>query len=1355
MTRYLCVLFCGLIHFGVVQAADAGLRAGAAAIDISPRTLPAIRNGGFLQAISERVDDPLFARCLVLADGRETVAIAVVDSCMFPTDICDAIKARVSKRTGLPTDRILISATHTHSAPSVMSFCLGSGRDEPYTEFIVPRVAQAIEAAYQNLQSAKLGWASIDARELTNCRRWITRSDRMGVDPFGQRTVRAMMHPGYQNPDYVCPAGPIDPQLWVISVVTAESEQPLCVLANFSMHYFGAGAGFSPDYFGQVAGELESRLESPHDDQTDRFVGIMSQGTSGDLHWMDYSKPQRQINRQQYARAITEKVLAARQRIQYRDDLTLAMAQSRLKLMRRIPSADRLAWAMRINQQRGEQPPRDQAEVYAQQAQWIHENPETELVLQAIRIGDLAITALPNEVYGITGLKLKQQSPLVNTFNLELANGAEGYIPPPEQHRLGGYTTWPARSAGLEEQAEPQIVESVLSLLETVSGKSRRPLIDPANDYSRAVIDAQPIAYWRLADIVSDRAIDAVGKNHAKFTGGVALNLPGPSSDGFAGSINQSVYFAGGNLSAEVTGLPSQYSAALWFWNGLPAEARTQLGTLLARGTGSSQERLSMVREGTGMATLMFHSGAQRIAGQTPLATKTWHQVTVVRSSEWVRVFLNGNQQAEIDQAVAAPAPDSASLLFAADGQTAYGFDGKLDDIALFGRTLSAQQAHQLYVASAMTPPKTPVRPVVFSERKSDPESLKRYEQTVTDSKPVAYWNLHDPDHQTARDLIGTSDGLYEPNSQPYQPGSSTRNFSAGRVLTTVPRLANTYSVELWMRNELPVTSRPVTGYMFTRGVDGANDASGDCLGIGGTHAAPGRLFVYNGNKRSESIGGDTMIAPGGWNHVVMIRENEHVQVFLNGMPEIDGKLPITYPDRCPQLMIGGRNDNFANFQGMIDQVAVYDRRLNQAEVQSHFQAAGALAADLGQIGEFKADVADEPQPTSPEASLNQIHVRPGYQIQLVASEPLVQDPVAIDWGHDGKLWVVEMADYPLGIDGNGKPGGRVRCLSDADGDGKYETSQLFAEGLSFPNGILVWGKGVLVTAAPEILYLEDSSGDGIADVRRTLYSGFLQGNQQLRVNGLRLGLDNWVYCASGSHHSGYGKENQILSTLTGISHQIGSRDFRIRPDTGQIEPQSGPSQYGRNRDDWGNWFGVQNSHPLWHYVLADQDIRRNPHFAPPDPIRQVVTPINPPVYPAAELQKRFHSFDQSGRFTSACSGMIYRDDLLFNRVDGQQHAFTCEPFHNLVQHNIIIDDGVSFQFRRDPQESEFDFFASPDRWCRPVMVRTGPDGALWIVDMYRYMIEHPEWLPEAGKDELRPYYRFGESQGASTELCP
>ena len=416
---------------------------------------------------------------------------------------------------------------------------------------------------------------------------------------------------------------------------------------------------------------------------------------------------------------------------------------------------------------------------------------------------------------------------------------------------------------------------------------------------------------------------------------------------------------------------------------------------------------------------------------------------------------------------------------------------------------------------------------------------------------------------------------------------------------------------------------------------------------------------------------------------------------------------------RLQAILLGGRADNFAYLQGMMEEIALYDRVLSVQEIKQHFDAAGVKPIPRpDQAESAKPDRAKlaqtEPQPMEIDKAIQSIHVPVGYRVELVASEPLVRDPVAIDWGPDGRLWVVEMADYPLGMDGMGAKGGRVSFLQDTDSDGRYDKSTLFADGLSFPTGVLVWGNGILVTAAPEILYLEDTTGDGKADVQRTLYSGFLEGNQQLRVNGLRWGLDNWVYCASGSHHGGYGKDSKITALKTGIEYRVGSRDFRLRPDAGLLDPLSGTSQYGRVRDDWGSWFGVQNSYPLWHYVLADQNIRRNPHYAPPNPKHQVVTPANPPVYPASKLQKRYHSFSQSGRFTSACSPLIYRDDYLFER-GAEQHAFTCEPFHNLVQHNVISEDGVSFKARHDMLGSKTDFFASEDRWCRPVMVRTDP----------------------------------------------
>jgi putative membrane-bound dehydrogenase-like protein len=393
------------------------------------------------------------------------------------------------------------------------------------------------------------------------------------------------------------------------------------------------------------------------------------------------------------------------------------------------------------------------------------------------------------------------------------------------------------------------------------------------------------------------------------------------------------------------------------------------------------------------------------------------------------------------------------------------------------------------------------------------------------------------------------------------------------------------------------------------------------------------------------------------------------------------------------------------------------------------------------------------PPPLDPAAGLASIRVPPGFRVELAASEPEVMDPVAIDWDAEGRLWVVEMADYPEGIDGKGQPGGRVRVLEDRDGDGRHESSVLFAEGLSFPTGLLTWRDGVVVTAAPEILFLRDRDGDGRAEERRVLLEGLSEGNQQLRANGLRWGGDGRVYCAAGGHHGGHAADTELRGF--GESVKIGSRDFSFHPDRGGIRAESGPSQFGRERDDEGHWFGTQNSRALWHYVLPDAALRRNPHVAAPDPTNLLVRPLNAPVFPASRPEARFHSFENAGHFTSACSGMIYRDDLLFPRVEGKRHAFSCEPFHNLVQHNVLSADGFSFTAERADDGAGHDFFASSDRWCRPVMVRTGPDGALWVVDMYRCLIEHPAWLPEKARADLLPQYRLGDDRGRIYRILP
>ncbi len=477
------------------------ISAGAHSIDITPETLPAIHNGGFLQRTLDKVRDRLHARCFVLKSGQEIIAIAVVDSCMIPRDLCQRAKELTSQQTGIPLNRILIASTHTHTAPSVMDLCLGANADPIYSKFLPPRIAQGIALAYANLEPARIGAAVVEAPNHTHCRRWLKRPGKYAVDPFGEQTVRAMMHPGYQNPDYLGPAGPVDTGLSLLSIQSADGKRPIGLLANYSMHYFGVGGGFSADYYGRFSQLMEQKIaaadsDSNFDSKKPPFVAAMSQGTSGDLHWMDYSQPQKKnYGIDQYTSELAGIAFDAYQKIEYpKQTPVLAMAETTLVLDRRLASQKRIDWASRLNAKRGERDsgkrrPQNRPEVYAEQVAWFVAHPREELVLQAVRIGDIGITALPNEVYGITGLKLKAQSPFKITFNMELANGAAGYIPPPEQHYLGGYTTWPARTAGLEPDAEPQIVDTLLGLLEKLSGKKRRPLtVDFYNDQQREAI---------------------------------------------------------------------------------------------------------------------------------------------------------------------------------------------------------------------------------------------------------------------------------------------------------------------------------------------------------------------------------------------------------------------------------------------------------------------------------------------------------------------------------------------------------------------------------------------------------------------------------------------------------------------------------------------------------------------------------------------------------------------------------------------------------------------------------------------------------------------------------------------------
>lgn len=678
----------------IASPARAELRAGAAAIDVTPRSFPVLINGGMNSNSANGVTTPAHARAVVLDDGRERIAIVVVDSCMMSRPFLDEAKALASKRTGIRADRMLISATHAHSVPASMG-CLGTDADENYVPFLRLKLVEAIETAAANAEPARVGFAVQNAADYTALRRWIRRPDKVEVDPFGNRTVRANMHAGKVWGDVTGESGPEDPDLSILSIQALDGR-PIAVLGNFSMHYFGGEKPVSADYFGLFCEGLKARIAGSAKTGKPPFVGIMSHGCSGDIWRMDYTKqtPQKfeTIKIDEYTQGLLDLAMKAYESIDYDAGADLAMAEARLHLKYRVPDKQRLQWAQAIVERLGDRLPKSLEEVYAREQVMLHERQETDVVVQALRIGSIAIGTTPTETYALTGLKVKLQSPLENTMVIELANGGDGYIPPPEQHVLGGYNTWAARSAGLEVTAEPKIAEACVELLEQVCGKSRKPLVQSRGPAADKILESKPAAYWRLDETAGPRAVDSSGSNlDGIYEPGVVFYLEGPASKEYCrgGEVNRATHMAGGRMRARVPDLKDHYSVSMWIWNGMPLDARDIAGWIFARGRNDALkpqgDALGMIGQGEHAGKLVYQAGThQRFVGKTAIPRWTWAQVRLVRNGDRVRVYLNENSEPEIEAQVPFDLPlDVEELFFGGRGNLDSSWEGRLDEIVV------------------------------------------------------------------------------------------------------------------------------------------------------------------------------------------------------------------------------------------------------------------------------------------------------------------------------------------------------------------------------------------------------------------------------------------------------------------------------------------------------------------------------------------------------------------------------------------------------------------------------------------------------------------------------------------------
>ena len=394
----------------------------------------------------------------------------------------------------------------------------------------------------------------------------------------------------------------------------------------------------------------------------------------------------------------------------------------------------------------------------------------------------------------------------------------------------------------------------------------------------------------------------------------------------------------------------------------------------------------------------------------------------------------------------------------------------------------------------------------------------------------------------------------------------------------------------------------------------------------------------------------------------------------------------------------------------------------------------------VGRIRELEKQLRDPALPLSPEQALSQLQVADGFQVEEVACEPMVCDPVNVAFDSRGRAWVVEMGDYPSG----GGHGGRIRILEDTDHDGRFDVSKVFLDKLDYPAGVFPWKDGAIIACSPEVFWARDTDGDDRADEKKVLISGFAMGNPQHRVHGFTYGLDHRL-------HFGVGMEVRGVKTASGQTLNVIGADLSLDVEKGHAQLETGPSQFIRSQDDWGNWFGNDNMHPLFQYVIERRYFEGNERFTG-SALQQIYQPATAPiVYPIQRDADRFNDLFTANRFTSACSGILSRNRTLGEAMLGA--TLVCEPVHNLVSRAKLNPTGSSYRAQRFEADQASEWLRSQDAWFRPVRVENAPDGTLWVLDMYRRVIEHPEWIPEDW--QARIDVRAGEGLGRIYRVFP
>lgn len=445
-------------------------RAGAATSNITPDIGGNIV-GGFNPAPSQHIHDELHARCLVLDNGDKRLALVVLDLLGADEALFHEARRLTRQATGLPEECLFISCTHTHSAQSA----LGPGRQfgerklDDYQRFVARRIADGVRRAINNLAPAQIGWAvASEPREVFN-RRWYLKPGTMPVNPFGETSDLVKMNPGRGNPNLVRPAGPVDPEVSVLAVRSPEGR-PIAVYACYSLHYVGGGRPHevSADYFAIFADRLMLKLQADRLDPP--FVAMMANGTSGDVNNIDVQNPSPKRyapyeKMREVADRVSDAAMKAYASIQWHDHVPLAARLEPFEVGLRHPTSEQLARARAIISQAKDAKAKAALDyIYAVRTVQLADWPDViPILLHTLRIGQVAMAGIPCEVFVETGLAYKQKSPFKPSFIVSLSNGYYGYLPTPEQHKLGGYETWLGTNR-LEIAAADKILARLLEM---------------------------------------------------------------------------------------------------------------------------------------------------------------------------------------------------------------------------------------------------------------------------------------------------------------------------------------------------------------------------------------------------------------------------------------------------------------------------------------------------------------------------------------------------------------------------------------------------------------------------------------------------------------------------------------------------------------------------------------------------------------------------------------------------------------------------------------------------------------------------------------------------------------------------